>query len=379
MSGERIGQYTLIEPLADTPETTEGDHSTGFSGASVLYLARDQRHHRPVVIRLYHPAIRRDAEAFRELARRVEALKSLRSPFVERIFEADLQAERPYVVSDFVPGQSLAQLVRQQGPLPAPDVGRLAAELAEALVQLHHHGIVHGDLRPENVLWPNSPLKSVLIDSDPVLVDSDFNSARRGGDKFDLAGPGWVAEVKATPSVRATAPADDIRGWATTVYFAATAMQPPTGDQTALAALSAHSERLRSQPQLESLLVGCLQPNPSVRPDTAALELFVRNATEPFLRNATATREQLEVQADKADSTARRPDHRPQPAGTTGRTFARSFVDGFGRLFDIFTPLKTREPLPPFESTIGRDLHELCLALDLRVADEDSATSEPGP
>ena len=368
MSGEKIGQYTLIEPLANMPEPTEGDRSTGFSGAPVLYFARDQQHHRPVVIRLYHPAIRRDAEAFRELSRRVEALKSLRSPFVERIFEADLQAERPYVVSDFVPGQSLAQLVREHGPLPAPEVGRLAAELAEALVQLHHHGIVHGDLRPENVLSPASA-KWVLVDFDSALVD--FDSARRGHDEFDLKGPGWVAEVKTTPSARPTGPEDDIFAWALTVYFAATATQPPTGDQTALAALSTHSERLRSQPRLESLLVECLQPNLSVRPDIAALELLVRNAT--------ATREQLETPADEADSATSRPDHWPQPAGTAGRAFARSFVDGFGRLFDIFTPLKTPEPLPPFESTIGRDLHELCLALGLRVADEDTATSEPGP
>jgi serine/threonine protein kinase len=360
MSGERIGQYTLIEPLAATSEPTEDDSPSGFSGVPVLYLARDQQHQRPVVIRLYDPDIRRDPEAFRELARRVKVLKSLRSRFIERIFEADLQAERPYVVSDFVPGQSLAQLVRQYGPLPAADVGRLAAELVEALVQLHQHGIVHGDLRPENVLLPTSAELRVI----------DVGFARRDDDKFDLAGPGWVAEVKATPSVRSTGPADDIFGWGLTVYFAATAMQPPTDDQTALAAFSAHSAWSRLQPQLESLLVECLQPNPSVRPDLAALELYARNAT--------ATLEKPENPVDEADSAASQSDHRPQPAGTVGRAFARSFVDGFGRLFDILMPLKIPEPLPPFESTIGRDLHELCLALGLRVAEEDAATSEPG-
>jgi hypothetical protein len=98
-----------------------------------------------------------------------------------------------------------------------------------------------------------------------------------------------------------------------------------------------------------------------------------------FVRNATATWERRESWTEEANSAVGRSDGLSQPASAAGRAFARSFVNGFGRLFDVFTPLKAPEPLPPFESTIGEDLHELCLALGISTADEDSATSESSP
>src|SRR5207248_969148 len=92
----------------------------------------------------------------------VETLRLVRTPHVAEVLAADLDGDRPYLVTRFVPGPTLEDRVRGQGPLATSEVARVGTVLAQALTAIHQAGVVHRDVKPANV---------VLLNGDPVLID----------------------------------------------------------------------------------------------------------------------------------------------------------------------------------------------------------------
>ena len=89
-------------------------------------------------------------------------MRRVRSPYVAEVLDADVTGEFPYIVTRFVAGPTLEELVRARGPMPAPGLRRLAYGMAEALAAIHAAGVVHRDLKPSNVM---------LTDDRPVVID----------------------------------------------------------------------------------------------------------------------------------------------------------------------------------------------------------------
>ena len=154
---ERIGPYRIVQRL-------------GEGGMGIVYLALD-RSGRAVALKELRPHIAADTGSRVRLAREVETLRRVRSPHVAPIIDADVVGERPYVVTKYVPGHTLDDLVAEHGPLPPAGVHQLAAGLAEALHAIHQVDVVHRDLKPTNIL---------LVDGEPVLID--FGIAHVAGD-----------------------------------------------------------------------------------------------------------------------------------------------------------------------------------------------------
>jgi Protein kinase domain len=184
----------------------------------VVHLARDPEG-RLVAIKVLHPLGTEGPNGRRRLAREVETMRRVRSPYVAEVLDADVTGEFPYIVTRFVSGPTLDDMVRRHGPLPAPGLRRLAYGMAEALTAIHAAGVVHRDLKPGNVM---------LADDRPIVID--FGIAQTGdATRLTQTGlvmgtPGYLAPevIEGQPSSSAS----DVHCWGTTMAFAATGHLP---------------------------------------------------------------------------------------------------------------------------------------------------------
>jgi Protein kinase domain len=204
---DRLGEYRLLDRI-------------GEGGMGVVYLARDRRH-RTVALKVLRSTVAGDPTARRRLAREVETMQRVRSPNVAEVIDADLDGEMPYIVTRFVPGRTLDDVVTQDGPLRGPALARLAGGLAEALVAVHAAGVVHRDVKPGNVM---------LFQETPVVIDFGIaqgpDATRLTMTGMFMGTPGYLAPevIEGRPSSEAS----DVHAWGATVAFAATG-RPPYG------------------------------------------------------------------------------------------------------------------------------------------------------
>ncbi|MGP4027831.1 serine/threonine-protein kinase [Actinomadura sp. 3N407] len=209
-SGDRIGHYSVLQTL-------------GEGGMGVVYLGADSEG-RNVAIKVLRPAVAGDATARRRLAREVDSMRRVHSPHVAEILDADVTADQPYIVTQYVPGRTLEEIVEESGPIYGQGLQRLGVGLASALSAIHGAGIVHRDMKPGNVM---------LVDGEPVVID--FGIAQ-GADATRLTATGMVI---GTPGYLApeiiegedAGPPSDVHAWAGTVAYAATG-RPPFGSGT---------------------------------------------------------------------------------------------------------------------------------------------------
>ncbi|WP_195908152.1 serine/threonine-protein kinase [Nostocoides sp. HKS02] len=247
--GPQIGPYRLIQQL-------------GEGGMGVVHLALDPNG-RAVALKLLRPHVAHDRDARTRLRREVDVLTRIRDPRVAAVVDADLDGDRPYLVTRYVPGPALDEVVKQHGPMRGQDLLRLGDGLAAALHAIHDAEVIHRDLKPGNVL---------MLDGDPVLID--FGIAHVADDvRITLTGlvmgtPGYLSPevVEGAPVTVAT----DWWGWAATLAFAASGA-PPFGRgpmDVVLSRVSRGDADLSGvDPRLAPLLYAALSPVPSERPD----------------------------------------------------------------------------------------------------------------
>ncbi|SES21582.1 Serine/threonine protein kinase [Pedococcus cremeus] len=275
--GASLGPYRLVQQL-------------GEGGMGVVHLALDPSG-RAVALKLLRPHIAYDPAARSRLAREVEVLGRVDDPRVAAVIDADLDGDQPYVVTRYVPGPSLDEVVREQGPLEGQDLLRLGRGLAGALDAIHAADVIHRDLKPANVL---------MLDGDPVVID--FGIAHVADDvRITMTGlvmgtPGYLSPevVEGAPVTEAT----DWWGWAATLAFAASGT-PPFGRgpmDVVLSRVSRGEADLSGvDPRLAPLLYAALSPDARRRPDAdevvEGLERYAagRPATE-VLPSALAAR-----------------------------------------------------------------------------------------
>jgi hypothetical protein len=255
---ERLGPYRLLERI-------------GEGGMGVVHLARDSQS-RAVAVKVLRPGVASDVDARRRLGREFETMRRVRSPFVAEVIDADVTGELPYVVTRYVAGPSLDQLIRDSGPLSGRALERVAWGLAEGLAAVHAAGVVHRDLKPSNV---------VMAGGSPVLIDFGIahipDSTRITQTGMFMGTPGYLAPevVEGQPS----GPSADVHSWASTVAFAATG-RPPFGTgsyETIFYRILGGSPDLNGVPsRLMPLLIAALNRDPAARP--SAVELSERCA-----------------------------------------------------------------------------------------------------
>lgn len=135
----------------------------GYTPTSETYVAADDTGHR-VVVKVVHPP---DAEVGAKVRARVDATADLTHPNVPKLIEWGQDGDDSYLAREWVPGADLRAVEEGQGSLGALVAARYGAQMCAALSALHGRGVVHGDVRPENVLLtPEDAVKLVgMIDS----------------------------------------------------------------------------------------------------------------------------------------------------------------------------------------------------------------------
>jgi hypothetical protein len=145
------------------------DREVGAGGMGIVYLARDVRLDRAVAIKLLRPQLAARPDARARFLAEARLAAGLAHPNIVPIHEVEERGDLLWYVMRFVRGRSLGDLVRLRGPLPAAEVGRILREVAWALSYAHGRGIVHRDIKPDNIF---------LEEGGRVLV-LDFGIAQR--------------------------------------------------------------------------------------------------------------------------------------------------------------------------------------------------------
>src|SRR5207249_1752162 len=149
------------------------DRELGRGGMGVVYLARDVHLDRPVAIKLLPPDRAQQPSLRERFLREARMAAKLSHPNIIPIHAVEETAGFVYYVMAFVDGESLAQRVRARGPLSGAEGARVLREVAWALAYAHGQGLVHRDVKPDNVLLEAS--------SGRVLV-ADFGIAAAAGE-----------------------------------------------------------------------------------------------------------------------------------------------------------------------------------------------------
>lgn len=155
----------------------------GHGGMATVYRARDVRLGRDVAIKLLHKHLRDSTEVRSRFASEARAVAKLRHPNIVEVFDvSDEEDEERYLVVELVRGVTLRQLLRDQGAvLPTELAAEVVAEVGAALEHAHANGVIHRDVKPENVLieTPRVNARASAEDIDRARVKlTDFGIAK---------------------------------------------------------------------------------------------------------------------------------------------------------------------------------------------------------
>ncbi|MFF3215273.1 WD40 repeat domain-containing serine/threonine protein kinase [Streptomyces sp. NPDC002886] len=258
----------MVEPVGPGDPRSVGPYRLegrlGAGGMGQVYLATSPGG-RKVAVKVIRPELA-DSPQFRvRFAREVDAARQVGGFHTAQVVDADPEADSPWLVTAYIPGPTLQQVVAENGPLVPDAVLRIGAGLAEGLEAIHRCGLVHRDLKPGNV---------ILAEDGPRIID--FGVAHAPGAEA-MTRTGTVIGTYAYMSpeqIRAdrVSPASDVFALGSVLAFAATGHSP--FDATSVPAIV---HRVTSEPPLldglfgplRDLVAACLSKDPAGRPATA--------------------------------------------------------------------------------------------------------------
>ncbi|MQS06849.1 serine/threonine-protein kinase [Streptomyces alkaliphilus] len=253
----------------------------GAGGMGVVYLGSDRRGQR-VALKVIRPDLAEDREFRSRFAREVSAARRIRGGCTARLVAADLEAERPWFATQYVPGPSLHDRVLADGPMPAAEIAAVGAALAEGLVAVHEAGVVHRDIKPSNILL--SPKGPRIIDFG-IAWSTGASTLTRVGTA--VGSPGFLAPEQVRGA--AVSAATDVFSLGATLAWAALGDSAfGHGSSEVMLYRVVHEEpQLRGvPPALEPLVRACLAKHPEERPTTLQLSLRLK---EIAVREARGT------------------------------------------------------------------------------------------
>jgi len=266
----------LTDPAARLRAALEGRYQIvrelGAGGMATVYLAEDLKHHRPVAIKVLRPELA-SAIGPERFLREIEIAARLQHPHILPVYDSGDADGLLYYVMPFVEGESLGARLARDGALAVPDAVRILSEVADALGYAHQRGLVHRDIKPDNI----------LLSGQHALV-ADFGIARAahgaGGDRLTQTGMALGTPAYMAPEQAAGEGVDhraDLYALGIVAYQALAGELPFRG-HTAQQLVAAHLTeapdpitkfRPGLPPALAAVVMRCLEKHPADRVQTA--------------------------------------------------------------------------------------------------------------
>jgi serine/threonine protein kinase len=276
-----LGHYRVVAPL-------------GAGGMGEVYLATDTRLSRNVAIKVLPASSQMDAEAQQRMLREARLIATIDHPNVCTIYEIGEDGDQPYIVMQYVQGETLGQRMRR-GRISLAEAVELARQITAALGEAHKHGIVHRDIKPGNIMISSSGVVKVL---DFGLAKS-FLRAPDDATELVISRPDVVSGTTPymSPEQLLGEPLDgrsDLFSLGVVLYEIATGRRP--FDRRTVAAT------------INAILMA--EPEPLGKDDLVALEpLILRALAKPVARrfaDASAMHEALHAIGEARSATAKR-------------------------------------------------------------------------
>ncbi|MFE3899550.1 serine/threonine-protein kinase [Streptomyces sp. NPDC059153] len=262
-----------MPPLRGTGANPEAEHPEyaghyrleaclGAGGMGVVHLARSTSGLQ-LAVKVVHRHYSADPEFRARFRQEVGAARRVSGAFTAPVVDADPDAARPWMATLYVPGPTLSDQVKRNGPMAPAELRRLTAGLAEALRDIHRAGVIHRDLKPSNVL---------LSDSGPKVIDfgisRPYDSDLRTETGKLIGSPPYMAPEQ-FQRPREVGPAADVFALGAVLVHAATGRGPFDSDSPYIVAYQVvHDEAdLTGVPTALAPLIGqCLAKDPAERP-----------------------------------------------------------------------------------------------------------------
>jgi serine/threonine-protein kinase len=163
----RIGRYDI-------------ERIIGRGGMGIVIKAFDPELNRPVAIKIMSPALASHGTARQRFAREARAAAAVLHPNVIPIHGVDNSFDVPYLVMQYVAGESLQELVDSRGPVDEKDILRIVKQIASGLSAAHAQGLVHRDIKPANILIDNDVNRALITDFGLARAEDDVAMTRTG-------------------------------------------------------------------------------------------------------------------------------------------------------------------------------------------------------
>ncbi|HJU89454.1 MAG TPA: serine/threonine-protein kinase, partial [Gemmatimonadaceae bacterium] len=259
------GAYTLEREL-------------GGGGMSRVFVGVEEALGRRVVVKVLPPELAAgvNLERFR---REIQLAAQLQHPHIVPVHAAGMADGLPYFTMPLVDGESLRTRLKRDGRLPIADVVRIMRHVADALAYAHDRGIIHRDIKPDNVLMAGS--HALVTDFGVAKALSAAKSAGSGGAELTMIGTTMGTPAYMAPEQAAADPTSDHRADIYSLGILAYELltgKTPFGGRTPQETLAGHltekpapigNARPDVQPDLDALVMRCLSKRPEDRPQNA--------------------------------------------------------------------------------------------------------------
>ncbi|RFS84541.1 serine/threonine protein kinase [Actinomadura spongiicola] len=273
----RLGGYEILGRLG---EGGQGSVFLGRPASETEFRPADDPAGDYVAIKLLHGGLAGEDAARARFVRELEVAKRVARFCTAQVIDADVAGDRPYIVSEYVRGLSLHQVVRTDGPRTGGALERLAISTLTALTAIHQAGIVHRDFKPHNV---------VMGPDGPRVID--FGVARAldaAGETQNVGTPAYMAPEHFTGGQVSTA--SDMFAWGSTMTFAATGRPAFGNDEMAMVMhriLTGEPDLGDLSGPMRDLVAACLAKDPALRPTAREAQERLVGAASGMSASAT--------------------------------------------------------------------------------------------
>jgi eukaryotic-like serine/threonine-protein kinase len=255
----------------------------GSGGMGTVWEAEDETLGRPVAVKVLSESLAAGEHAVRRFEREAQAAARLSGPYIAAVYDFGRSEGRPYIVMELVPGETLADRLAREGPLPPLEASRIATRVAEALEEAHRAGIVHRDVKPGNVML--TPAGDVKVMDFGIAAAAWAERVTTSG--LVLGTPSYLAPEQAKSEK--TTPASDVYALGAMLYEMVAGRPPFVAESPVALALAHIREDPRPldqvadgvPPNLASASMAALAKDPAERPPSAAA--FASMLREPTL------------------------------------------------------------------------------------------------